>query len=278
MTKILIGADPELFVKNPNSGDFVSGHNMIKGTKKRPFPVEGGAVQVDGTALEFNIDPAHTADEFVKNINGVRAQLQAMVPGYNVVTEPVAFYDSTYFDTQVPAKAKELGCDPDYCGWTHDINPRPNPGQSPFRTASGHIHIGWTDGVDPHDEEHFAKCAAMARQMDYYLGVWSLLWDDDPTRRQLYGKAGAFRPKSYGMEYRTLSNRWLSSQLLIRWVYESAYKGAEQFLAGNEITTTFGDMAQTIIDENDVNWGRYLDLSYYNIPRLPVGAIERKVA
>ena len=29
----------------------------------------------------------------------------------------------------------------------------------------------------------------------------------------MYGKAGAFRPKPYGMEYRVLSNFWLTSDV-----------------------------------------------------------------
>ncbi len=33
--------------------------------KEKPFPVTNGAVQVDGMALEYNIDPASTVEEFV---------------------------------------------------------------------------------------------------------------------------------------------------------------------------------------------------------------------
>ena len=59
----LFGADPELFVKR--DGEFKSGHGLIEGGKENPYPVERGAVQVDGMALEFNIDPAADEDNFV---------------------------------------------------------------------------------------------------------------------------------------------------------------------------------------------------------------------
>ncbi len=65
--EVLVGADPEVFVKDA-SGQNVSGHGMVPGTKKKPHPVRSGAGQVDGTALEFNIEPSKTEEEFVSRI------------------------------------------------------------------------------------------------------------------------------------------------------------------------------------------------------------------
>lgn len=254
MVKILLGADPELFMKHPDTGAFVSAHGRVPGTKHEPFKVPFGAIQIDGTALEFNIDPANTADEFVQNIQSVKNTIAGYVPGYNVVAAATAHYEKDYFDWEVPATAKELGCDPDYSGWTLDVNPRPEPGDKPMRTAAGHIHIGWTDGMDVYDKDHFELCARVARQMDYYLGISSLVWDPDPERRELYGKAGAFRPKSYGVEYRTLSNRWLASEPLIRWVYNQAILGVNAGFQGNWAEKVWDKTAQNIIDNNLTNW------------------------
>ncbi len=252
--KILVGADPELFMKNPNTNAFVSAHDRVPGTKYEPFKVPNGAIQVDGTALEFNIDPAHSVEEFVANIKSVKQTLESYVPGFNVVAEPVALYDADYWVFEVTAEAKTLGCDPDFNGWTEEQNPPPNAGDKPFRTASGHVHIGWTKDEDVFDKDHYLLCCKMARQMDYYLGIYSLLWDQDDTRRNLYGKAGAFRPKPYGVEYRVLSNRWLDNDKLMAWVYNAVQAGVKQGFEGNWAEDEFGQLAQHIINNNVTDW------------------------
>src|SRR3990167_4731589 len=169
--KISIGADPEVFCRNPNTRELVSAYGMIQGTKYQPLPVRNGAVQVDGNALEFNITPAYTQDEFLRNIKDVYQQLKDMVPGYNVVPEPIAAFSPEYFNS-LPEAAKELGCDPDFNAYSGKVNPRPEIFE-PVRSAGGHIHIGWTQDVDIGDPGHFADCQEIAKQMDYYLGMWS---------------------------------------------------------------------------------------------------------
>lgn len=244
--QILIGADPEVFVKAGNK--FISAHGMIQGDKKNPFPVDRGAVQVDGMALEFNINPSADEDEFCLNIESVLHTLKLMVPQYEVVATPVADFSFEYLKQQ-PSEALELGCDPDFNGWNEKVNDRPN-GEVEFRTASGHVHIGWTNGVDVNDGNHFSKAAHVARQMDFFLGLPSLFYDDDTRRREMYGKAGAFRPKSYGAEYRTLSNMWLNHKELIKWVFRNAQKGMQSLVSGNILSDKYGDI-QKIINVSD---------------------------
>lgn len=258
--QIKLGADPEIFVKNPNSGIYQSAHGMVPGTKYNPYVVPLGAIQVDGMALEFNIDPVTNVDDWVKNINGVKDELARRVPGYILDAVPVAHFDPAYLASQ-PDEAKELGCEPDFNAWDNGRkNPRPN-GDQPFRTGSGHIHVGWTEDADIRSKNHLADCMAVVRQMDYYLGIQSLLWDKDGQRRSMYGKAGAFRPKSYGVEYRVLSNAWLKSDKLIRWVYEASVLAVSDLAAGKIAEEQYGDLARTIIDGSVLDWQeRYPDL------------------
>lgn len=247
---LTIGCDPELFVRNPNHGAFVSGYGLIQGTKQAPFPVSKGAVQVDGMALEFNIDPAEDEDAFVNNITTVTSHLKRMVTGYDLVFEPVAHFSDEYMNAQ-PAEAKVLGCDPDMNAWSISANHPPDSNKT-FRTAAGHVHVGWTKDKDPCDIDWIEDCAVLARQLDFYLGLPSLLYDKDTKRREMYGKAGAFRAKPYGLEYRVLSNVWVSSEFLTRWVYRNTRRAYYQLLSGNKLEDKHGDI-QEIINTSNIN-------------------------
>lgn len=230
---IRIGADPEVFVVH--KGKPVSAHDMIPGTKDEPHPVDNGAVQVDGMALEFNIDPADTRDEFVNNVASVMQSLENMIPkGHKLDISPVATFGREYIDEQ-PEKAKELGCDPDYNAYTRRVNPRPDGGGD-FRTAAGHIHIGWGTGFDIADPKHFATCCHIVKELDWFLAMPARIYEKGPKagkRRKLYGAPGAFRPKSYGVEYRVLSNFWLKKEELTQWVYDQTHLCLNHLLEGH---------------------------------------------
>lgn len=245
--KILVGADPEVFVKR--NGVFESAYGLIKGDKKNPQKIPRGAVQVDGMALEFNIDAAATEDEFCINIQSVYDQLKAMVPQHEVVAVPVADFSFEYLKSQ-PKEALELGCDPDYNAWTGQANPRPD-GERPMRTASGHVHIGFTEDASKDDFNHIMRCNAVGKQMDFYLGLASLTYDKDVRRREMYGKGGAVRYKPYGVEYRTLSNAWLNSRELMAWVFRSVQRGMDDLINGKALVDKYGDI-QAIINTSDI--------------------------
>jgi hypothetical protein len=261
-----VGADPEFFVMK--DGKPVSAYGLIPGTKEAPYVVPKGAVQVDGMALEFNILPSSSFTEFDNNMTSVMQSLMSMIPGYEVFAEQVclagqtitlpssvAHFGEAYIESQCD-EAKELGCMPDFDAYTGEANPRPK-GSTPFRTASGHVHIGWRDKfVDPNDPGHFEACRTLAKALDIYLGMISLTWDRDKTRRQLYGKAGAFRPKPYGMEYRVLSNAWITDATLRKLVYHNTLEAVKACFENPEIgnKTFAGFTAQQVINDQPEGW------------------------
>lgn len=252
--KLLVGADPECFLRDIKTGSIVSAHPVLPGTKLEPYKVPKGAIQVDGAAAEFNIDPASNHVEFVHNIRQVMFELREHTKEYVLVLDPTVTFEPTYFNT-LPTEVRELGCNPDFNAWTGQVNPAPDGSATTMRTASGHIHLGWTKNVNPMDKIHFEDCCTVIKQMDYFIGLYSLMWDTDNKRRQLYGKAGAFRPKPYGAEYRTMSNVWLRSELVQSWIFNAAVTGINQLLSSKKsFYEQFGDFAKDCIDNNKVDW------------------------
>lgn len=239
--EILVGCDPEIFVKKDDK--FVSAHGLIIGDKANPQRVNRGAVQVDGMALEFNIDPSRTEDEFVGNVKSVMATLAGMVPEYQLAPVPVAHFSHEYIASQPPV-ARELGCDPDFNSYTGMANLKPDANR-PLRTASGHVHIGWTSGADPLSPSHIAACHAVGKQCDIMLALASLFYDEDTERRSMYGQAGCVRYKPYGVEFRTLSNAWLLSEERMAWVFRNAKLAMTKLFNGEAL---FKEAAELGID------------------------------
>lgn len=233
--QLKIGADPEFFCKR--NGQHISAHDIVPGTKHKPHKIDRGAVQADGTAIEFNIDPATTSAEFVLNIETVLHGVRGMVPAeLEFDYSPSIIYPREYFD-KLPKFSKELGCDPDYNAYTGQRNAPPNGDpNNTMRTGAGHIHLGWTTGADPLDKSHMWDCCHLVKRFDEFFGSFERFWDKDNRRRQMYGAPGAFRPKSYGCEYRVLSNAWLKYPKLWPWIFDSA-----QYIFEHELNNATGD-------------------------------------
>lgn len=221
--KFLLGADPEMFLVDA-AGALVSSIGKVGGSKMnpRPLPIAPGfAVQEDNVALEFNIPPAADAVEFEANIRKTVSYLKAEVLakyGFDFVNLSAASFPKeqlTHPDAQV------FGCDPDFNAWNKGRrNPRPRAKDRNLRSCGGHLHIGY-QFQDDHEVQQFIK------HCDLYLGVPSVLMDKGDLRKQLYGKAGAYRPKSYGCEYRSLSNFWVFDPTLTMWAHRNVNKALD---------------------------------------------------
>ena len=247
---ILIGADPELFVKK--DGEFHSAYGLVPGNKADPYRVKNGAVQIDGMALEINIDPAVSSAMFVHNISDVLATLRKMVPAeYEFEISSHAKFSAAHMKEQ-PEEALALGCDPDYNAYTEDVNSSPHIPMG-VRTGGGHIHIGWTENADIFETSHFQSCCDFVKQLDYYLGIPFMLLEYDGLRASTYGLPGMFRPKSYGVEYRTLSNFWLTKPEYTRFVYKQTVKAFENFVhKDKDISKGKSHLARSILGGHKV--------------------------
>jgi hypothetical protein len=243
-----IGADPELFLMNPEQ-KLISVVGLIGGTKTEPMPIGNGcAIQEDNVAAEFCIPPCESADAFVAAIQYSLGDIDTRAQKLGLTLATLTASASFDRDQLRTSAAREFGCDPDYNAYTMRTNPRPKAQDKTLRSAGGHVHVGTS-----HDPSNIIKT------MDLFLGVPSVLIDKDERRRQLYGKAGSFRPKPYGVEYRTLSNFWIWDKKTINWVYHqvsTCIDKCESFIS----STTEEDRTQIqdCINNNDKDTAKQL--------------------
>ncbi|MCW8826503.1 MAG: hypothetical protein OQK78_08770, partial [Gammaproteobacteria bacterium] len=106
----------------------------------------------------------------------------------------------------------------------------------------------------------------VVKAMDLYLGVPSVLIDPDNDRRELYGKAGAYRNKPYGLEYRTLSNFWIHTEARRIWACKQAVKAVANADSAEFMIAVVGEQAvQDCINTGDRDLARHI-IQTLNIP------------
>jgi len=238
----ILGADPEVFLLHSNKKP-KSAIDIIKGTKENPFKIsnDGHSVQVDNVLLEFNVPPSDHYEKMYNDIQVVIDWFYSNLPKGDEVSMDSSM-DFPKEELNHP-KALEFGCDPDFSAWKVEMNESPNP-DTTLRTAGGHIHISYPNA-------NMDKSLAIIRACDLFLGVPSVLFDNDTKRRLLYGKAGAFRFKNYsdgsqGVEYRTLSNFWIKSKLMVEMIFDQMDKVFD-YVNSNDIIDNESDLGMNII-------------------------------
>ena len=211
--RIMAGHDAEFFLQN-SAGKYISSVGIIPGTKEEPFKTTNGWVQQDNVAGEINIKPSKSVQQFVEWTHGTMQDLTDMIAPLNLAIQVVA--SAEYEEDQLQTReAMHAGCDPDMCVYTEKENPKPDVCGGVLRSAGGHIHLSWKNPLD-HEK------LAVVRNADLFITLPGLFLDEDNRRRELYGKAGAYRPKTYGVEIRSPSNFWARSKSMMAWAYWQA--------------------------------------------------------
>jgi hypothetical protein len=236
-TQFTIGCDPEVFIGRRGVDGLIvpiSAVGRSTGTKAKPEIVNRGAVQVDGLALEINTDPTRM-DDFVSFNSAITTVIENLQQRLKT-DESLMYVPAVYFSKEVmdnaPREAKELGCEPDFNAWNGGLpNPRPDA-STHLRTGAGHIHIGWGKDIPVDHPDHIEICCSIVKTLDLYAGLTSVVQDPSSTRREMYGRAGAFRPKSYGVEYRVPSNVWLKTEASRRNMWSAVNMAVNAQVAG----------------------------------------------
>ena len=79
----------------------------------------------------------------------------------------------------------------------------------------------------------------------------SVIADQGHLRKQLYGKAGAFRPKPYGVEYRVLSNFWIFDKEKTNTVWNLTERAVEHVYSKKKIDNELGQAIVNCINLGD---------------------------
>jgi hypothetical protein len=204
MNSLTVGSDAEIPVQLL-TGEFIPVTGLVGGTKAEPKPLaklaKGFFVQEDGPNLEFNIPPAKSPLGFTANINTAVKACAELLPASIVLAHGTSYYKLNAKFFRAIKSLRQMGCEPDYNCWTEEENPRPED-DGIHRVAGAHVHVGW-DNPNNEDRLHLVKCLDLTASYRYHQF-------ESLERKKMYGKCGAFRPKRYGVEYRSLGNWWLS--------------------------------------------------------------------
>jgi hypothetical protein len=133
---------------------------------------------------------------------------------------PSAEFSEEYISTE---QGSEAACDPDKNVWS-DICIKPSYKNTALRAVGAHLHFGYDN-----PEEEISK--NLIKVFELYGTVTTLKYEDRMSairRRELYGAAGSHRIKPYGVEYRSLSSFWLSSEDMVRLIYNKAEESIER--------------------------------------------------
>ena len=257
---ITVGADPELFIINEKTGKVVSSIGLIPGEKGNPYTSEdmreGYGLETDNIVAEFNIPPAVKRESFVESIVYMKNYIDHFVkkinPDLGIKCSASEMVDSCELQSD---EAKLFGCSVDYNVYTEKPNPKPEGERTNLRSCGFHIHLGYNN-------HNIDTSLSLVRYLDMYLGLVSVLKDQDIKRRSLYGKAGCFRLTSYGVEYRTLSSAMMNSVSNLELIWNQikkaiwAYNGGASYAPAGYVTKAINgsntELAQKIINDYNI--------------------------
>lgn len=238
---------------------------MIGGTKVAPRQLEGlqdgFAVQEDGIACEFNIPPQTDPGAFSLAVSMAMQEITRELKTRGL--RPVGAR-STKMRPEWVVKwpnLAQIGCDPDFIAYDSE-SPQARVADlgkiGEIRGVGGHLHVGYPVGFCPPN--------IMAKFMDIAIALPVVDEDIQGGRRAWWGQAGLYRPKSYGIEYRTLSNFWIWNG------------GGAKLVAGHAIAMVRGlmrSMVQWQALYNATNWDSVRDIIYREDAKAAAKMFER---
>lgn len=202
--EVKFGSDPEFFFVDKNNDVVPSGVVLEADTEH---------VIRDGFQGELNPESSscrQSAATFISNAL-IEAREHADAAGLDISFDCGHIIgDEAWHST--PKSSRRFGCNPTLNAQEKRKLSINGMGQR-FRSAGGHVHIG----LPNRNHYNNARIERVVRIMDIIAGNLAVLIDRDPNnarRRKYYGRAGEYREKKYGLEYRVFSNFWLKHYVL----------------------------------------------------------------
>lgn len=234
-----IGSDPEVFIVD-KTNEVVPAFRIAPPQPKdaKKLPSRSYDPYNDGFGLEFQTEAATCINYLTDDIHcGLwRAHKLALREnGYINLSDAMTISDIS----QYSAADVRLGCTPSLNAWGEPPAVPQDPYAMDFRTIGMHVHLGFLSGKKP--------AAAVVKNLDLLMGplLTSLLAGlEDPRRRTVYGRAGEYRAKSYGLEWRTPSAANMHHPVLTHFLFSYSRLAAM-------MTTESFDMS-TLVDADRV--------------------------
>jgi len=205
---ITIGADPEFFIIDARTGNFVPACGRFGGTKEEPvrYPGKNGydiRYHEDNVALEVGFKEQSNLDQFTRAMTYSMDCLDNICAERGLELARGGYHEWNFSPEDLQSdQAQRFGCDPDFDAYTGGQQRPSPPDFGNWRYTGGHIHLGGKFNCPPFVTAMF---------MDIALGLTMSqagVVNACNNRGNWYGQPGIFRPKPYGIEYRSPTNNW----------------------------------------------------------------------
>jgi hypothetical protein len=283
MSKLLFGTDPEVFAVYSKDGKpytlpphFFRTKLGVEASADKRHPVffqnDVSKFHEDGAAFEMAIKPSHNPLDLFNRIHECMARAEdTIISKFPEYCEPklqclptVGFEVERWKNEGEDFRmSTEFGCDPDLDAWDMEKKDHVlDASKHPERYGGGHIHFSGSKFI--------RKDPILAIQvLSITAGIAAVAFSDLPelekARTFLYGRPGKYRIQNYGtnsfgkdyevgIEYRTPSNRWVSSWSIAEKVFEWGRFAFEELLPSNKVQNILMDVSgtatETILNAN----------------------------
>lgn len=221
---INMGCDPEFFLKL--DGEVIGAEKIIP---KAGLHYGNSKIIIDGVQAELNPRPNTCRGLLGNEIAACFRTLEQQIKAKN--RKVTCDFSRTVEISkenlmELDEKSRKFGCAESQTIYAKlkaglKLN-KVDPTEYRTRAAGGHIHL---DKVNYHSSITRALTTDHKRTvaiLDLVCANTAVLVDRDDgniERRKMYGRAGEFRLPKHGLEYRTLSNFWLTSSQLFSFAF-----------------------------------------------------------